>query len=39
MVYVKEEDTSIPIKSKSEEDEIRRLFDPSFYLNIASAYK
>ena len=38
-IYVKEEDQIIPIKTNSKEQEVRRLFDPSFYLTLADAYR
>jgi hypothetical protein len=29
----------VPVKTGSKEGEIRRLFDPTFYLRVVEAYK
>ena len=38
-IYVREEDKLIPVKTSSKEQEVRRLFDPSYYLNLVDAYR
>lgn len=38
-IYIKSHDVSVPVKLKSKEEEIKRVFDPTFYINMVDTYQ
>lgn len=38
-VYIKSEDVFVPVSTNTREEQMRRLFDPTFYLNVVENYQ